>query len=420
MRVCRVLGWGPEAALLCGAGKFTLRGPGSNAAVELLLAEQRAINDWLKCETRGELHLTLAWADAAESDKVAYLTAQKELQRKKVQPWAAPYTNWDRARLILDPLDTPCTLCQHAPATEEEIDPDAVKRLVCHTCASHRVLGQKLPQARWLVVRESAESAMLNLLGLGIDVVTNASANLGPGTLAVANLQEPEARPAWCPADRFMQRRLMAHVPTDEHGVPVWFTELAEQSQGDQLLAVLKADVEGEKVTPAELLPLVYDELRKLAAAKLAAEQPGQTLDATALVHEAYLRLVVSPGRESGDAHFEHRGHFFAAAAEAMRRILIDHARNRNRLKRGGGRHRVDLERLTELAAATDDDLIELDEALDRLAKDYPAAAELVKLRFFAGMSLGEAADALGLPRRTADRHWSFARAWLAQALGSE
>jgi RNA polymerase sigma factor (TIGR02999 family) len=182
-----------------------------------------------------------------------------------------------------------------------------------------------------------------------------------------------------------------------------------------------RADVEGEKVTPADqLLPLVYDELRKLAAAKLAAEQPGQTLDATALVHEAYLRLVVSPGRESGDAHFEHRGHFFAAAAEAMRRILIDHARNRNRLKRGGGRHRVDLERLTELAAATDDDLIELDEALDRLAKDYPAAAELVKLRFFAGMSLGEAADALGLPRRTADRHWSFARAWLAQALGSE
>ena len=100
-----------------------------------------------------------------------------------------------------------------------------------------------------------------------------------------------------------------------------------------------------------------------------------------------------------------------------MRRILVDHARDRNRLKRGGGRRRVDLDRLTDLAAATDDDLLELDDALDRLAKDYPAAAELVKLRFFAGMTLGEAANALGLPRRTADRYWGFARAWLAEAL---
>jgi RNA polymerase sigma factor (TIGR02999 family) len=153
--------------------------------------------------------------------------------------------------------------------------------------------------------------------------------------------------------------------------------------------------------------------LRRLAAAKLANEAPDHTLQPTALVHEAYLRLF-------GDQQFDGRGHFFAAAAEAMRRILVNHARDRNRLKRGGGRRRVDLDRLTGLAAASDDDLLELDDALDRLARDYPAAAELVKLRFFGGMTLGEAAEALDLPRRTADRHWSFARAWLADALSGE
>jgi RNA polymerase sigma factor (TIGR02999 family) len=156
---------------------------------------------------------------------------------------------------------------------------------------------------------------------------------------------------------------------------------------------MIEAVQTGDRHAAAELLPLVYDELRKLAAAKIAAEAPGHTLNATALVHEAYLRLV-------GDQHFDGRGHFFAAAAEAMRRILVNHARDRNRLKRGGGRNRVDLDQLTGPAAATDDDLLELDDALNRLAKDYPAVAELVKLRFFAGLTLGEAANALSLPRR--------------------
>ena len=176
---------------------------------------------------------------------------------------------------------------------------------------------------------------------------------------------------------------------------------------------LLDAAAAGDRRAAADLLPLVYDELRKLAAARLAEEKPGQTLQPTALVHEAYVRLV--GGEQSRD--WDGRGHFFAAAAEAMRRILVNHARDRNRLKRGGGRQRVDLDRLTGLAAASDDDLLGLDDALDRLAKDYPAAAALVKLRFFAGMTLGEAADALAVPRRTADRHWSFARAWLADAL---
>jgi RNA polymerase sigma factor (TIGR02999 family) len=181
-----------------------------------------------------------------------------------------------------------------------------------------------------------------------------------------------------------------------------------------EVTRLLEAANRGDRQAAAELLPLVYDELRNLAAARLANEKPGQTLQPTALVHEAYLRLVgATPEAERWDG----QAHFFAAAAEAMRRILIDRARDRHRLKRGGGRHRIDLDRLTGLAAATDDDLLELDDALDRLAQDYPAAAELVKLRFFAGMTLGEAADALGLPRRTADRYWGFARAWLADAL---
>jgi RNA polymerase sigma factor (TIGR02999 family) len=175
---------------------------------------------------------------------------------------------------------------------------------------------------------------------------------------------------------------------------------------------LLEAANRGDRKAAADLLPLVYEELRKLAAAKMAAENPGHTLNATALVHEAYLRLI-------GDQQFDSRRHFFVAAAEAMRRILINHARERNRLKRGGKKHRVDMEKLTDLSTATDGDLLELDDALDHLAKDYPVAAEIVKLRFFAGMTLGEAAEALFLPRRTADRHWSFARAWLAETLGN-
>ena len=180
-----------------------------------------------------------------------------------------------------------------------------------------------------------------------------------------------------------------------------------------EITELLDAAAAGDRRAAAELLPLVYDELRKLAAARLAREGPGHTLDSTALVHEAYLRLV-------GDQHFEGRRHFFAAAAEAMRRVLVNHARDRNRLKRGGGRIRVDLDRLTSPAAASDDRLLDLDEALGRLAEQFPSAAELVTLRFFAGMSQGEAADTLGMTRRTADRTWAFARAWLADALHGE
>jgi RNA polymerase sigma factor (TIGR02999 family) len=174
------------------------------------------------------------------------------------------------------------------------------------------------------------------------------------------------------------------------------------------------ADIErGDRRAARKLLPLVYDELRKLAAARLARETPGQSLQATALVHEAYLRLV----GPDPDRPFDGRGHFFAAAAEAMRRILIDRARDRTRLKRGGGWRRVRLDLDNLLAEPPGDDLLDLDEALTALAREDPEAAELVKLRAFAGLTLAEAAEALGIGRRTADRDWAYARAWLCHAL---
>jgi RNA polymerase sigma factor (TIGR02999 family) len=157
----------------------------------------------------------------------------------------------------------------------------------------------------------------------------------------------------------------------------------------------------------------VYDELRKLAAQRLVQEAPGQTLQPTALVHEAYVRLVGGDRPQSWNS----RGHFFAAAAEAMRRILVNRAREKKRLKRGGTWQRLDLESLAVVDDASDEDLIALDQALVRLAAANRIGAELVQLRFFTGLTLGEAAAALGLPRRTADRHWAFARAWLYETL---
>ncbi len=256
LRVRRAVQWGPGSILLCGAGKFTLRGSCAAPADNLLTSEQQAINDWLLQETRGELRLTLAWADSAESDKLAYQAAQQELQRKKAQPWAPlPGAAWADARLVLEPLDTPCSLCHHAPAAKDEIDGDGERRQVCRTCFKNREIGEKLPRARWLVIQGAPQAADLAMLGQGIDVVTNNSATIGAGTLAVANLKEPETCPSWCAGDRFMQRRLMAHVPVGDDGKPVWFTELAEtHSQGDQLLAVFKADADSLGVRFEHLL----------------------------------------------------------------------------------------------------------------------------------------------------------------------
>ena len=177
-----------------------------------------------------------------------------------------------------------------------------------------------------------------------------------------------------------------------------------------QILRALEA---GDRHAAADLLPLVYDELRKLAAARMAEEKPGQTLQPTALVHEAYLRLV-------GDAQSQNwngRGHFFVAAAEAMRRILVNRARDKGRLKRGAGRNRVDLDAFTDPTNLPDAELLELDDALGRLAITNSQAAELIKLRFFAGLTLTESAVSLGISTRSVNRLWAFARAWLIDAL---
>lgn len=177
---------------------------------------------------------------------------------------------------------------------------------------------------------------------------------------------------------------------------------------------LLQAIDQGDRLAAEQLLPLVYDELRRLAAQKLAQEKPGQTLQATALVHEAYLRLVPKQGLEPAkDQHWSSRGHFFAAAAEAMRRILVDHARGKRRPKHGGDRQRVDWEAACTIAEEPAEDLVALDEALTRLAKDHPARAELVKLRFFAGLTMPEAARVLGVSLATAERYWTYARTWL-------
>jgi RNA polymerase sigma factor (TIGR02999 family) len=180
-----------------------------------------------------------------------------------------------------------------------------------------------------------------------------------------------------------------------------------------EVTQILSAIEQGDPHAAEQLLPLVYDALRRLAAEKLAQEQPGHTLQATALVHEAYLRLVDVDRAQ----HWNSRGHFFAAAAEAMRRILLNRARDKGRQKRGGRCRRVHLDQIVVADQASDEELIAIDEALQELARKNGPCAELVKLRFFTGLTLDEAAAAMGIARRTANRYWAFARAWLYESL---
>lgn len=184
----------------------------------------------------------------------------------------------------------------------------------------------------------------------------------------------------------------------------------------NQITRVISAIEQGDPAAAEQLLPLVYDELRKLAAQRMAQEAPGQTLQATGLVHEAYVRLVDG----NNARHWDGRGHFFAAAAEAMRRILVENARRKQAQKAGGGWHRLSLEE-TELATpAAPGRLLEINDALDRLADETPEAAQLVKLRVFTGLSVAEAAIALGISRTTAFRYWTYARAWLRAELSED
>ena len=183
-----------------------------------------------------------------------------------------------------------------------------------------------------------------------------------------------------------------------------------------QITQILDAIGRGEDNAAEQLLPAVYNDLRRLAAKKLAQEAPGQTLQATALVHEAYVRLVGTDGEQKWD----HRGHFFMAAAEAMRRILIENARRKQSLKRGGAQQRVGLHEAELVISVPADQLLDVDEALEKLTQESPREAELVKLRYFAGLSLEEAAAALDISRATASRYWAYARAFLYDAISGE
>jgi RNA polymerase sigma factor (TIGR02999 family) len=184
----------------------------------------------------------------------------------------------------------------------------------------------------------------------------------------------------------------------------------------NEVTRILNAIEHGDASAADQLLPLVYDELRKLAAQRLAQEKPGQTLQATALVHDVYLRLVGGDGHEQ----WNNRGHFFAAAAEAMRRILVESARRKRRIKRGGQHRRVDFDTIECRADSPDDDLLAINEALSRLEVADPGAAVLVKLRYFAGLTMPEVATTMGVSLRTAERNWTFARTWLKRELSRD
>jgi RNA polymerase sigma factor (TIGR02999 family) len=177
----------------------------------------------------------------------------------------------------------------------------------------------------------------------------------------------------------------------------------------NEVTRILSAVEQGDPQAAEQLLPLVYNELRRLAAQRLAQEKPGQTLQATALVHDAYLRLVGGDDAQQWNS----RGHFFAAAAEAMRRILVEQARHKRRIKHGGEQRRVDLDSACDVSEPPSLDLLSLDEALTKFSAIEPAKADLVKLRFFAGLTMPEAASALGISLATAERYWTFARSWL-------
>jgi RNA polymerase sigma factor (TIGR02999 family) len=201
----------------------------------------------------------------------------------------------------------------------------------------------------------------------------------------------------------------MALNPSPAPGIP------DNTSAASDVTRVLTAIEQGDPQAADELLPLVYDELRKLAASKMANEASGNTLQPTALVHEAWLRLV---GKDA--PKFANRAHFFAAAAESMRRILIDNARRKLALRHGGGQQRVDLDHVDLPSASDSDQLLAVNDALDKLAAQNKSEAELVKLRYFVGMTLEEAADALGISARTADNYWAHARAWLFHELKTQ
>jgi len=217
------------------------------------------------------------------------------------------------------------------------------------------------------------------------------------------------------PASRYLAKDSPDAFATTDHAAPC---PLAPEPPIIDLTPILSTIEHGDPSAAEQLLPLVYDELRRLAAQKLAQEKPGQTLQATALVHEAYARLVES-GETAvcGERRWDSRGHFFAAAAEAMRRILIDRPRKKRSTKRGGAHKRLNIDALDLATQAAPDQLLAINDALAKLAREDPAAARLVELRYFAGLTVEEAGKAIGVSTATAYRHWKYARAWLHSEL---
>jgi RNA polymerase sigma factor (TIGR02999 family) len=217
-------------------------------------------------------------------------------------------------------------------------------------------------------------------------------------------------------SDWFFDAQILATIGAGAYNCADRVLPYAPELPLSKVASILSAIERGDLHASEQLLPLVYDELRKLAAQKLAQEKPGQTLQATALVHEAYLRLLMPARggcRPDVEKHWNSSGHFFAAAAEAMRRILIDQARHKQSERRGGGRRRQDIEHIRITAAEPSLDVLAVNEALERFEKADPLKARLVSLRYFAGLTIPEAADALGISSTTADRYWAYARAWL-------
>lgn len=271
LRVLRALDLPLASILISGAGKFLLQASCAPDVKKRLAGEQQTMSEWLLRETRGELRLTLAWADSV-SEAGTYHEAQWQLQLAKARPWPPMQpASWDPARFLFAPLDTPCGLCGHAPAREKETDRDTGQvRRVCRTCFGDGMLGRRLPRARWLIIMDTPQSADFEILGLGVAITSESQIAVDSETLAVANLgNQEEGCPSWCPPQRFLKRQLMAYVPTDEHGCPVWFTELARQAQGDRLLAVLKADADSLGVRLHNLLDTAGLEAMKGLSEKL-------------------------------------------------------------------------------------------------------------------------------------------------------
>jgi CRISPR-associated protein Csm1 len=253
-----------EHYLMSGAGKFLLKGIPDSKTEEKLRSLQQEFSGWLLRNTRGELRISLGWADG-NNEVEAYRAAMGALQRTKLRPWAPAHKeSWNPAAMVLPPLDKPCSLCGHATAIDKEFDNETgEERWVCERCATDKKLGAMLPRALWLEFLNNSSGADIDLFGLGVRISDVNRPPIDRDVLCVANLKQPDHIPDWCPAGLFIDRPFMAYIPT-QNGIPKWFVEIARQSRGDHLLGVLKADVDSLGVafenllkTSADLKPLI-------------------------------------------------------------------------------------------------------------------------------------------------------------------